>query len=160
MKYLKYLLPVLVLAAGAYLYQKYRIPPTLSFQQLKLERLNGQPFDWAEAKGHPQLINFFQTWCGPCLHEMPGMIQAGRQQPQLLVVAISDEPLEKLRQMEARFGGSLLILHSLESMNRIGIHTWPTTYLINVNGSVVKEQTAAADWDDDEHLKMIEAASH
>jgi len=38
---------------------------------LKLTTLDGKPYDLASQRGHWMIINFWATWCVPCIKEMP-----------------------------------------------------------------------------------------
>jgi thiol-disulfide isomerase/thioredoxin len=40
---------------------------------LKVTTLAGQPFDLSAQRGHWVIVNFWATWCVPCIKEMPGI---------------------------------------------------------------------------------------
>ena len=77
---------VLVAAAGGWLQhasQKAHAPNGAQVAQtgdaapdLTLPGLDGKPHHLSDYRGRRVLINFWASWCGPCLKEMPMLVQA------------------------------------------------------------------------------------
>lgn len=58
-----------------------------------LSDLDGRTRRLADYSGHRVLLNFWASWCGPCLDEMPALDRAARAHPQATVLGIAmDEP--------------------------------------------------------------------
>jgi thiol-disulfide isomerase/thioredoxin len=63
-----------------------------------LDNLAGQPQSIRSWPGKPLLINFWATWCGPCLREIPMLKELETQRPDIQVVGVAidrREPVEK-----------------------------------------------------------------
>jgi thiol-disulfide isomerase/thioredoxin len=150
---------LLVIAAGisGLLYKRYRIPPVLDMPALALTDLDGHRVSLQSYYGHPLFINFFATWCGPCMRELPDLAElqnklAGQK---LQVICICDEPVEKLQSLKSRLGDKLIILHSDSSFHDIGVYTYPTNYIFNAKGQKVYEKVNPDDWDNVEVVNKI-----
>lgn len=66
---------------------------------IQLQPLTGdaQPVELVELRGKVVLLNFWGTWCGPCLAEFPhiaALRQKYGENPELVVLAVSCEPGE------------------------------------------------------------------
>jgi thiol-disulfide isomerase/thioredoxin len=87
-------------------------PPPDSLPDIVLGDLDGQPHSLAEFRGQPLLINFWATWCAPCLREMPMLEarwQAHKDSP-LSIVGIAIDRLDAVKPYIEKTGVTYPIL--------------------------------------------------
>ena len=133
---------IIGLAVGGYLYNKYRIAPAVQFSTLDLVDLNGQAIDIDKLKGKKVFVNFFGTWCGPCLHEFPVLerTQILLSEKDYVFICVSDEAPAKLKAFRQRVNAHVVIAQSKRTLKEMGINTIPTNYVLNTNGEIVFKQ--------------------
>jgi thiol-disulfide isomerase/thioredoxin len=110
--------------------------------------MDGVPFDLKDQRGKVLLVDFWATWCGPCMQEMPNIRQNYERYRDrgFNVVAVSvDRDLNSLKQYVAREAPPWIILADNhpsvqpdQSMSTYyGIVGIPTTILVGPDGKVV-----------------------
>lgn len=150
----------LLLLAGAgigwFLYDRYRIAPEPEFASFALTDLEGKPFDLKNWEGRPVLLNFWQTWCGPCIAEVPELEEAAAalKNEGFVFAMVSDEKTEKLQRAADQFGIDLLILQ-IPDLKDIGVYTYPTTLLYNSRGELVFKKVGVGEWSAEKTLEIF-----
>lgn len=76
------------------------VEQTAPMPQLRVQAVDGTPYDLAEHRGQWVLVNFWATWCGPCLHEMPELSALHARRGNIDVVGLAYEDIE-LADMQA-----------------------------------------------------------
>jgi thiol-disulfide isomerase/thioredoxin len=113
-----------------------------------LERADGSRVSSADLHGKHALIHFWATWCPPCREELPGLLQLGREQPGLEVVAITVDP--DWAAVRAFFGGTVppevLRDPSGALVKAYEVGTLPDTYLVRNDGAALLRFSGARDW--------------
>jgi peroxiredoxin len=69
--------------------------------ELVLPDLQGHPVSLASLRGRPVLLNFFATWCPPCLAELPELQALAQAQPDCLLVLGISQGTEGARELAA-----------------------------------------------------------
>ncbi len=142
-----------------YFYNRYRVAPKVNFPVLQLQDLNGQTVSFDSFKGKKLVVSFGASWCPNCIEELTILKKINDTQLQgITVVVISDEPLEKISAFKERREYPFIFLKMDKTFDAIGIHSIPTTYIVNTKLEVVKEQVGYINWEDAStlnHLKTI-----
>lgn len=133
----------------------------INLQQLELTDLQGKPIDIQTliAEKKPIFLNFWATWCPPCVKEK-STIEKARQ---LLLekgieyqfVMISDEQLETIKNYKNHHSYNFNYLHSPRTIKLYGVFTIPQTYIINPKGEIVHTHTDFNNWDSPESLDLL-----
>lgn len=151
----------LLLAAGAQAagFEKRAATPA---PELRAQDLAGVPKTLADYRGKVVLLNFWASWCPPCLREMPSMERlrvkmAGR--PLEIVALNSAEAPEEVNAYLARMKLGFPILLDPDGSNtkRWKIFALPTTFMLDAEGRVRYVLTGPTEWDEGEALGIIES---
>lgn len=70
---------LLAAAAGFFAYRVLVAPGAEYVPEIHLTDIDGNSHALSEWRGHPVLLNFWATWCAPCLTEIPMLIEAQRE---------------------------------------------------------------------------------
>lgn len=117
-----------------------------------------------DKRGKVILVNFWATWCPPCVVEMPALdaLQARLGSDNFEVVAISmDRRIEDAEAFYAERGLEHLALYFDPNMNMgfaAGARGLPLSVLYDSQGQEIGRLDGDADWSSPEALALIEAA--
>ncbi len=110
-----------------------------------LQDLDGEIYRLEKLRGQPVVINFWATWCQPCIAEHPVLVAASRRyegRVKFLGVIYNDEP-ELIRQFVRQMGawGPSLIDEDVSVAIGYGVYGAPETFFIDAAGIIVEKVT-------------------
>jgi len=111
-------------------------------------------------RGRFILLNFWATWCSPCLKEMPDLEEAYLEmgQEKLVVLAVGmGESVEKIKAFFNKYGFTFPLLadKKMEITKLYGVRNIPVTYLIDPDGIVLGRALGIRDWASPDLLAFI-----
>ncbi len=117
-----------------------------------LPLLDGKRFRLSEHQGRPVFINFWATWCPPCLEELPAMERLWREHRErgLVMVAVSLDTDPKLvGTFVAKHGFTFQVVvdSKLDVANAYGVRALPATVLVDRQGKLVALALGPRAWD-------------
>ena len=77
-------------------------PDPQAFFSANLPDLQGQSFAMSSLKGLPLVVNFWATWCPPCVEEMPLLDRLSRDVPQARFVGIGIDTAKNIAEFAAK----------------------------------------------------------
>ena len=90
-------------------------------------------------KGRPVVINHWATWCPPCRVEMPELVRAAGERPDVVFIAVNNmEPRDKVEPFAAEYGLNFLVALDPEAhLNDLyAVRALPTTFFIDRQGKL------------------------
>lgn len=131
---------------------------TITDYQWRLQTLAGETVNFSESKKEVILINFWATWCAPCIAEMPDF-QAlykdyGQQVDFYFVTSDSKSSIKKFMR-ENTYAFPVYFAMEKEPNVLIG-QQLPTTFLIDKKGNIVIKEFGTADWNSEAMRKILD----
>ncbi|MDI1320088.1 MAG: TlpA disulfide reductase family protein [bacterium] len=116
----------------------------------KLKDLDGHEVSSAQFKGKVVIVDFWATWCGPCVGEIPSYVELQKKYGKdglVIIGALTHDPKipAKIKEFAAKLGMNYLIVVSDDATEEAfgGFEAIPTTFLISRDGRIIHQKTGA-----------------
>lgn len=126
------------------------------FDKVKLTDLKHRPIDLKQYEGKTVFINFWATWCKPCIEEMPSIekVQNILKNEDLVFLLASGESAEEIDAFRNAHDYKFNYAR-IENSEELGIQVLPTTFIFNPEGELVFSEAGNRKWDDKNNIDMI-----
>ncbi|PCJ96955.1 MAG: thiol-disulfide oxidoreductase [Flavobacteriaceae bacterium] len=136
----------LLASSAAIIKEEMQMP--LDTYQWELVNVNGNPFDFENEKGEVIFVNFWATWCPPCVAEMPSIQELYNDYgDKVTFVMVAQDDVEKVKNFLTKKEYNFPVYFSRsKAPDVLDSKVIPTTYVINKEGHIIIAETGAADW--------------
>ncbi len=114
------------------------------YQSETFQTFKNKKISLNDQKNKVVIINFWASWCTPCLEELPSMVKLRKlfKEDKLKILAVNadgDEPKKKIQQISKKFNINFDIIPDYDSkiLNKFNITALPVTIIYH-NGKVIE----------------------
>lgn len=121
--------------------------------------LEGRALGLSDFKGKRVLLNYWATWCRPCIEEMPalGRLELALANEGYVFLYASDESLEKINAFKKAKGFDLHFIKFNGNLAEQQINALPATFIYDADGQQVARFDGAMAWDSPEMIEQLKS---
>ncbi len=129
--------------------------------QFRLADLTDREQSLIDYRGKVVLVNFWASWCPPCIYEMPVLVHLQKQladRPFEILALNVGEKKYRVRKFVKLINFDLPVLldTSSNTFNQWGVKTLPTSFLVGADGRIRYMVRGDPDWEDENTLALID----
>ncbi len=112
----------------------------------------------ASLRGHIVVLNFWATWCPPCVEELPSLLAMQQRMPGVIVLAVSldEDPALYHQFLLDNHVDLLTVRDAAQKSNALyGTFRFPETYVIDRNGILRRKFIGPQIWTSPEILTYL-----
>ena len=132
------------------------------YDRINVTSIDGKPEDLNRYKGGLVLVNFWATWCPPCIKEMPSMNELQQQfkpgQFQILAINMGQDATTVesfLMEQDFEFELPVYLDEKGRSFTDLRIQGMPSSFLIAADGTLIETIIGAREWDHPDNIKAL-----
>ena len=139
-------------------YKGNPVPPSL-----KLTDLDGKVHDLADYQGKVVLVNFWASWCPPCVKEMPSMQRLKEKmagKPFVILAVNMAEPENEVRDFlttKVKVDFPILMDRDGAALKTWKVFVFPTSFVVGPDGTMRYGLYGELEWDAEEAIRVMDS---
>ena len=118
------------------------VAPGEELPEFTLPDLKGSPFSLVKQRGKVVIINFWASWCQPCIQEIPDLqrLQSKLKGEDVVILGIASQDIEKdARALVEKFGVTYKVVFDSDGTiaRRYSVGAFPETFVVDKEGKLV-----------------------
>jgi thiol-disulfide isomerase/thioredoxin len=133
----------------------------LQSYEWSLKSLSGENFHFSELNNKIIIVNFWATWCPPCIAEMPSfqsLYDHYKKDDEVFFLFVTTDDRSKVEAFMQKQGYDLPVYYPLSQVPiELSSNSIPATFIIDKQGYVVVDKVGAVDWGSERIIALIDS---
>lgn len=123
---------------------------------IQLQNIDGETVEMKQYNGKVLFVNFWATWCKPCLEEMPSIAEVinRMKEKNIEFLFASDESIDQITDFKSAHDYPFNYVQT-KNMAELNIMALPTTYVFDKSGNLVFNKMGTRNWADKENIDLL-----
>ncbi|MEH1009141.1 redoxin family protein [Winogradskyella sp. ECml5-4] len=130
---------------------------SVSYTDWQLISDTNKVISFNDTKGKVVFINFWATWCPPCIAEMPSLQELYNDyNAKVEFMFVTSDDFKTVEKFKTKKGFNFEVYNPLNQVpSTLSTQTIPRTFIINKEGEIVVDESGAIDWNSDKVREML-----
>jgi len=126
---------------------------------IELKGINTYDINFSELKGGNIFLNFWGTWCKPCIEEWPtiqDLYDDKKNELNFVLIAMQDKEDSIVEFLNKNKYYAPVYIAKSPLPEKFLVRIFPTTFIIDKNGQILKKEDGSEDWNSDKNREYID----
>lgn len=130
--------------------------------EITLQRLDGSTLKLSDLRGKIVVVNFWASWCNPCVEEFPSLVKLiGQFKNDVVVLAVSEDETREdmtafMKAMKLPQPGIEIVWDpTKDAMKAYGVEKIPETFLVGRDGKLIRKVLGIENWANDDAIQYF-----
>jgi len=149
----------IVIAIGllAFWWMRYKTVQNIDISNLQIQtEENNATSALSSFVSKSTIVHYYASWCGPCMRELPDLLEFSSVHPEFDVLLVTDDPWSKVQVLASKPHSQNVHFCHVSSLKEIGIYSIPVSYFTNANCDVVYSNLGETNWQSPSFLQELQ----